>query len=100
MKKLILLAVAAMLSMGVYSQNVTRYGNVFVQGTRAKDTLVTKYQYRDSKGKAYPIVINRTNGRCYVWKKSSKTSKSYKMYMTAKVSMTISKELGVTYKQK
>lgn len=99
MRKLLLLAVAAMMYAGAYSQNVTRHGNVFVQTTKVtKDTLVTKYQYRDSKGKAYPIVINKANGRCYVWKKSNKSGKMYKQYMSADISMTISKELGITYK--
>lgn len=98
MKKLLVLAIAAMLSMGVYSQNVTRQGNVFVQTTTvSKDTLVTKYQYRDSKGKEYPIVINKANGRCYVWRKSSKSGRMYKQYMSADICKVICKELGVKY---
>lgn len=99
MKKLLLLAVAAMLSMGVYSQNVTRHGNVFVQTTKVtKDTLVTKYQYKDSKNKTYSIIINKANGRCYVWKKSNKSGRMYRQYMKPEVAKTISRELKINYK--
>lgn len=103
MKKLILPAVAAMLSMGVYSQNVTRQGMTFVQTSKvraSKDTLVTAYKFKDSKGNSYPIIINKASGRCYVWKKSGKTGKLYKMYMSEAVSRTISNELHITYKPK
>lgn len=82
--------------------NVTRNGNVFsTKSTRtAKDTLVTKYQYQDASGKAYPIIIIKSNGKCYVWKKSKKTGKMYKYYLSGKnaeISKTIAKELGIPY---
>lgn len=79
--------------------NVIRNGNTFsIKNT--KDTLVTKYKFSDSKGNTYPIIIIKQNGRCYIWKKSKKTGKMYKYYLSGKnaeIAKTIAKELGITY---
>lgn len=87
-----------------YAQPFTRNGKTFKQnttkGTAKKDTLLTSYTFEDSKGISYPIVINRSSGRCYIWKKSSKTGKLYKMYMKEEISRQIAKELNINYKQK
>lgn len=101
MKKLVLLVITAMIVCNTYSQNVTRNGNVFVQTStknHVKDTLVTKYQYKDSSGKTYQIIINKANGRCYIWKKSKK-GKLYKQYMNSSVCTTICKESNIKYKK-
>lgn len=101
MKKLILLAITAMMSMSVYSQNVVRKGNVFTAAKAAKDTLVTKFQYQDSKCGIYPIIINKKNGHCYIIKKSQKSGKYYRVYFTGKnkeyISTNICDELGIKY---
>ena len=79
--------------------NIVRNGNTF-SIKNPKDTLVTKYKFSDSKGNAYPIIIIKQNGRCYVWKKSKKTGKMYKYYLSGKnaeIAKTIAKELGITY---
>ena len=108
MKKIIL-CIIMMLALGVnnsstYAQSFTRNGKTFKQtstkGTAKKDTLLTSYTFEDSKGISYPIVINRSSGRCYIWKKSSKTGKLYKMYMKEEISRQICKELGITFKTK
>lgn len=100
MKKFIL---AAMLLLGAcYStnaQSVIREGNTFksVTSKATKDTLVTVFKFEDSKGILYPIIINKANGRCWVWKKSSKSGKMYKAYMKPEVSKQVAKELGIPY---
>lgn len=106
MKKFI---VAAMLLLGAcYStsaQSIVREGNTFKSVTTkaTKDTLVTAFKFEDSKGILYPIIINKANGRCWIWKKSStpdksgKTGKMYKMYMKPEVAKAICKDLGITY---
>lgn len=108
MKKL-LIAAAMLLALGVnnsstYAQSFTRNGKTFKQtitkGTAKKDTLLTSYTFEDSKGISYPIVINRSSGRCYIWKKSSKTGKLYKMYMKEEISRQVAKELNINYKEK
>lgn len=101
MKKLILMAVAALLSMSAYSQNVTRSGNTFKAAKTVKDTMITRFQYQDSKCGIYPIIINKTNGHCYIIKKSKKTGKYYRVYFTGKnkeyISTNICYELGIKY---
>ena len=108
MRKL-LFCITTMLALGMnnsstYAQSFTRNGKTFKQtstkGTAKKDTLLTSYTFEDSKGISYPIVINRSSGRCYIWKKSSKTGKLYKMYMKEEISRQIAKELNINYKQK
>lgn len=98
-----------MLALGVnnsstYAQSFARNGKTFKQtstkGAATRDTLLTSYTFEDSKGISYPIVINRSSGRCYIWKKSSKTGKLYKMYMKEEISRQICKELNINYKQK
>lgn len=109
MKKLIVLAVFAVLGMAtafgqeVNNSNVVRNGKTFeivkqsVQ--QPKDTLVTEYTFKDSKGTEYPIIINRNSGRCYIWKTSSKTGKVYKSYMKEEIAVQICRELNIAYKE-
>lgn len=109
MKKLITLAVLAVLGMAtafgqeVNNSNVVRNGKTFeivkqsVQ--QPKDTLVTEYTFKDSKGVEYPIIINRNSGRCYIWKTSSKTGNLYKSYMKEEISVQICRELNIAYKE-
>lgn len=66
----------------------------------AKDTLVTTYKWEDSKGQQYPIIINKNNGKCYTWRKSSKTDKLYKSYLPKELSKQVSIKLNITYKEK
>lgn len=84
------------------AQSVVKSGNTFksVKNTTKGDTLVTKFFFEDSKGEKYPIIIVKKSGRCYVWKKSGKTGKLYKMYMKPEVSKTVCKELGIAYIEK
>ena len=102
MKKLFITAIMLFsLSLGVQAQSVVREGMTFKSVTassRAKaDTLLTDYKFEDSKGLLYPIIINKQSGRCWIWKKSSKTSKMYKQYLNEEISRAVSKELGINY---
>lgn len=101
MKTLFILALL-LTSVGSSAQSVVRKDNTFKLVTKASkfkvDTLITAYRFEDANGNTYPIIINRHTGRCYVWRRSSKTGKSYKSYMDSKVSQAICKELGITYK--
>lgn len=65
-----------------------------------KDTLVTTFKWEDAKGKQYPIIINKTNGKCYTWRKSSKTGKLYKSYLSKELSKQVANKLHITYKEK
>lgn len=66
----------------------------------AKDTLVTTFKWEDAKGKQYPIIINKANGKCYTWRKSSKTGKLYKSYLSKELSKQVASKLNITYKEK
>lgn len=104
MKKLIF-AVVMLLAFGVQNinaQSVVRNGNTFKSvssnsSRTSRDTIATKFEWEDSKGNKYPIIVNKDSGACYVWRKSAKTGKMYKSYLGAEVSKAVCKELGITY---
>lgn len=107
MKKFIF-AVVMLLAFGVQNinaQSVVRNGNTFKSvssssSRTSRDTIATKFEWEDSKGNKYPIIVNKGSGACYVWRKSAKTGKMYKSYLGAEVSQAICKELGITYVSK
>lgn len=107
MKKIII-AVIMLLAFGVQSinaQSVVRNGNTFKSvssnsSRTSRDTIATKFEWEDSKGNKYPIIVNKGSGACYVWRKSAKTGKMYKSYLGAEVSKAVCKELGITYVSK
>ena len=104
MKKFIF-AVVMLLAFGVQNtnaQSVVRNGNTFKSVSSnsprtSRDTIATKFEWEDSKGNKYPIIVNKGSGACYVWRKSAKTGKMYKSYLGAEVSQAVCKELGITY---
>lgn len=103
MKKILIAAMMLFsLSMVIQAQSVVRTGNVFKQtssssrGSKA-DTLVTAFKYEDSKGKQYPIILNKQSGRCWVWKVSDKTGRPYKFYVPEEVCRSVCREYSVTY---
>ena len=104
MKKIII-AVVMLLAFGVQNtnaQNVVRNGNTFKSASSSssrtsRDTIATKFEWVDSKGNKYPIIVNKGSGACYVWRKSAKTGKMYKSYLGAEVSQAVCKELGIAY---
>lgn len=108
MKKFIVAAIMLLLFVSVNcanAQEVKREGNTFsfVSSSRAstkKDTLQTQYEFADSKGNRYPIIVNKSSGRCYIWKTSSKTGKLYKQYMKEEISREVCKLVGITYVEK
>jgi hypothetical protein len=83
MKKLIIAAMMLTLSIGATAQNVVKQGNVFTsvsnKKTAAKDSA-TAYQYADSKGVVYKVMLSST-GKAFIWKTSKKTGKTYKEYL-------------------
>lgn len=72
--------------MGATAQNVVKQGNVFTavsnKKAAAKDS-VTGYQYVDSKGKVYKVLLSST-GKAFIWKTSKKADKAYKQYLLEK----------------
>lgn len=105
MKKLFIAAIMLLsLSVNNSSAQVVRDGKTFKQVSskqKAKaDTLVTAFEFQDAKGTKYPIIINKSSGRCYIWKTSSKTGKLYKSYMKEEVSREIARECNINYKEK
>jgi hypothetical protein len=104
MKRIILAAIVLFsLSLGVQAQSVVREGMTFKAVTKSSkvkaDTLLTSYKFEDSKGLLYPIIVNKQTGRCWIWKKSGKTGRMYKMYVNAEIAKTVCKELNINYKE-
>ena len=84
------------------AQTYTRGGNTFISSTgeRVKTKPVkTKFTWKDSKGKEYPVYISNT-GSCFVIKVSAKTGKEYRNYLGPEISQQICKELSIEYKGK
>lgn len=82
---------------------VERNGKVFSQKSVKKaktEPVVTDFQWEDSKGNQYPILVNPDSGRCFVIKVSGKTGKEYKQYLDADVCKTVCKEVGIAYVEK
>ena len=103
MKKLIY-CIILMLAFGIQNtnaQNIVREGMTFKQMSKSSsskaDTLLTTFRYEDSKGLQYPIIINKQSGRCWIWRKSNKTGKMYKSYLSEDICKQVCKELGIQY---
>lgn len=86
-----------------YAQSYERQGNMFIaksnKGSRKSEPVKTKFTWKDSKGKEYPVYMSST-GSCFVIKTSAKTGKEYRNYLGPEVSQQMCKELGVEYKAK
>lgn len=91
-----LLLTAALFCTICATGQTTRKGNIFAQAKAVRDTLVTSYKY-ESNGKAYPIVVNRKTGACYICK-VSKNGKWYRQYLSKTIRETINKELNLKTK--
>ena len=92
------------LSMGLVAnaQTYTRNGNTFTSAKSVKakaEPVKTKFTWKDSKGKEYPVYIS-AKGSCYILKTSSKTGKEYKNYLGPEISQQICKELNIKYNGK
>lgn len=102
MKKIIIciiMMLACVNNSSIYAQNVVRDGKVFKsqgRSTHKADTLVTSFKF-EAGSVQYPIIINKSTGSCYIWKKS-RNNKMYRQYMKPEVSEQIAKELGIEYK--
>jgi hypothetical protein len=84
MKKLLSTLLMALALAGSAQNAVKLENGVYVSQTvkRAKiEAKETGKQYKDSKGKLYPILLSE-NGKYFVNKVSQKTGKAYKMYIT------------------
>lgn len=95
MKKLIFYLFIALLSCTNYAQ-VTREGNTFkstTTQTTKSEGQQTKYTWEDKKGNKYPIYITKS-GAVYINRKSAKTGKNYKQYLSKEVKKQIQKELN------
>ena len=85
MKKVLFTILLAMMvgTINAQSVKIERKGNVFVE---QKDTAFvnngtkTKYTYKASDGKEYPIYLSK-NGKAYIVRVSKKSGKLYKQYL-------------------
>ena len=95
MKKLIFCLFIALVSCTSYAQ-VAREGNTFksiTTQTTKSEGQQTKYTWEDKKGNKYPIYITK-RGAVYINRKSAKTGKDYKQYLSKEVKEQIQKELN------
>lgn len=90
------------------AQSVKREGKTFIvesnRGASASKDIPTTYNWKDTKGNEYPIVLHQyTKGEnagkwiAYVMKTSAKTGKEYKYYIPngIQIASEIMKEMGI-----
>lgn len=95
MKKLIFCLFLILSSITSYAQ-VAREGNTFratTTQTTKSEGQQTKYTWEDKKGNKYPIYITKS-GAVYINRKSAKTGKEYKQYLSKEIREQIQKELN------
>ena len=101
MKKFIFCLFIALLSCTSHAQ-VTREGNTFkvvTSQTTKSGGQQTKYIWEDKSGNKYPIYITNS-GAVYVNRKSKKTGKIYKQYLSKEIKEQIHKELNFKSNEK
>lgn len=105
MKKLLLMLCLALCSMGVAhsqsSQRVTQEGKVFSlssskESKTTQDTLITDYEFKDSKGVPRSIVVNLKTGACWC-PVVSKSGNYYRKYLPMEVRQKVWEALGLTF---
>lgn len=105
MKKVfVAVMILAAMAFSAKGQSVVRDGKNFKQEKKAThkrtaDTLVTPYTFEDGKGAKHQIIINKSSGRCWIWKQS-RNGNMYKQYMKEDVARTVAKEMNINYKTK
>lgn len=95
MKKLIFCLFLMFSSITSYAQ-VAREGNTFkvtTTQTTKSEGQQTRYTWEDKKGNKYPIYITKS-GAVYINRKSAKTGKKYKQYLSKEIREQIQKELN------
>ena len=89
--------------MTTYAQTSYRLeGNIFYQEKviKTKDTLTTSYKISFGDSQEYPIIINKDDGRCYIWRKSKQSGKLYKYYLCEEICIKVCELTGITYSYK
>lgn len=97
-----LLLLVLTMGLAANAQSYTREGNTFISSTgeRSKtEPVKTKFTWRDSKGKEYPVYISPKDS-CFVIKGKDKNGKDKRHYLGPEISQQICKELGIEYKGK
>lgn len=84
MKRLLTLVVLALMVGTIFSQNVKREGNTFVEVKSDKVSLkndsLTAMTYKAKDGKEYPIYLSK-NGKAFIVRVSKKSGREYKQYL-------------------
>lgn len=100
MRKIIIILIILCLPIIGMAQSYTRSSDTFVVNStsRSKSELTkTRFIYKDSDNKNYPIYISET-GSCFIIK-TSKTGKKYYRILGEKISKQVCKELNRPYKK-
>ena len=103
MRNLLLTALFAVVAVLGYSQTPSYKveGNTYKSVSTPKtkqEPIATGYEWQDSKGNTYPILMSPSTGSCFVEKISSKTGKPYRQYLGEEISKDICSRLGREYK--
>jgi hypothetical protein len=82
MRKVLLMAVLAVMCMGISAQTVRKDSTgiyTSVSKIKVPDKLTGDY-YKDSKGVKYPVYVS-ANGKLYIIRVSKKSGNEYKSYL-------------------
>lgn len=105
--KRVMLTLIALVCILIGAQAQTSYkveGNTYKSVSSSTRTsaepINTGYNWQDSKGNNYPILMSAGTGSCFVIRVSSKTGNEYRNYLGPEISSDICKKLGREYKGK
>lgn len=97
---LVCILIGAQAQETAYKVEGNTYKSVSTSTRTASEPINTGYNWQDSKGKTYPILMSAGTGSCFVIRISSKTGKEYRSYLGPEISADICKKLGREYKGK
>jgi hypothetical protein len=97
---LVCILIGAQAQETAYKVEGNTYKSVSTSTRVSSEPINTGYNWQDSKGKTYPILMSAGTGSCFVVRVSAKTGKEYRSYLGPEISADICKKLGKEYKGK
>ena len=103
MKKMILCALFALVSLCVSAQDYKLNGKTFekvkTEQTTTQSATKNDYKIKESDCKQYPIYSSK-NGRAFIVKISKTKGEPYNKYLGEEISRQLCEEYGITYVEK
>lgn len=97
---LVCILIGAQAQETAYKVEGKTYSSTKTASRGSSTPIATGYEWKDSKGNVYPIMMSEGTGSCFVVKVSQKTGNEYRNYLGPEISADICKKMGKEYKGK